>query len=793
MTNQYSGKGENRGDIDSSESVRFLNIVKPEFTSAQALLALTELYGISGELRGLDSERDLNFRVTTADGQNYLLKISNADEPLNIIDFEITALLHLAINAPHLPVPRIQTSLTGDYVCTTIAANGNEHKVRLLSFLPGEVISELPRSSELIASQGKLSAQMALALQGFFHSAAGNRELLWDVREITSLRPIVTTIDDKQTQVFLLNIIDDFLKDIKPELIHLRSQIAHMDLSRYNMVADSQAANEVSGILDFGDMHHGPLVQDIAIAIADVLQPDPTPLLSAQQFLRAYNQQLPLLTQEIDLLYDLVLVYLTAYYLILVSRGESYYASDQAGVLKAITDLHGQGRDQVTALFRQACGQPFPAGIAAGEVAALIAKRKQVMGEPLYVFYQPPLNITHGKGVYLYDHSGKAYLDSYNNVAMLGHCHPHVSQAIARQSHQLNTNTRYICGEIIAYAARLTSLMPAGLSNAFFVNSGSEANDLAWLMAEAYTGNQGAIIVEDAYHGWTKAVGALSPSGKPSAELASHVRTVAVPDHYRNPDMSEAELLDHHAQLIDQAIESLAKAGLKPALCIVDSAFCSNGVLTPPIGFVSTLFDKVRNAGGLCVADEVQSGFGRMGASMWGFSHHQVTPDIVTLGKPMANGYPMGAVVTRPDILAAASEGGALFATFGGNNVAAAAAYALLDVIDQEKLLENSDNIGRYLKSGLEHLSTKHSIIGDVRGSGLMLGVELVSDSHSRKPAPETTEMLLQIMANKGVLLGADGPHGNVIKMRPPLVLNKQQANDLLQRLDEGFSEVIIS
>jgi 4-aminobutyrate aminotransferase-like enzyme/Ser/Thr protein kinase RdoA (MazF antagonist) len=770
--------------------VRFLDVIKPEFSDQSAAHVLQDIYGITGELVSLESERDLNFRVTTPDGERFLLKISNHEEPSVNVDFEIAALKHIAEADPELSVPRICTTREGSSAGTAVAANGIQHQVRLLTFLPGTVLANVACTEALIFDQGKMAARLALAMQGFFHPAAGNRQLLWDVRQVGSLRPVAEKLADTTTRDLVVQIIDNFELDVKPKLAGLRAQIAHMDLTRFNMVVDEHAPEVVSGVLDFGDMHHGPLVQDVAIALADIMQPEAEPFVKAPAFLRGYQHALPLRSEEIDLLFDLLLVYFVVYYLILMRRGDSYFAGDEEGVLAIIGELTQMGRDGVTDLFSQACGHPRPRGIVQGDVGALIARRKSVMGVPLYVFYDPPLNIVRGRGVWLFDSNGKRYLDVYNNVPLVGHGHPYVAQAVARQTARLNTNTRYICDEIIAYAERLTDTMPTGLCNASFVNSGSEANDLAWLMAEAYTGQQGAIIVEHAYHGWTKAVGALSPSGKPDAPLAAHVRTIPVPDLYRNSCENHAALLESHSALIDAAIESLARDGLKPALCIVDSAFCSNGVPELPPGFVAMLFEKVRQVGGLCVADEVQSGFGRMGTDMWGFDAHKARPDIVTFGKPMANGYPMGAVVTRPDILAAVSKGGAIFATFGGNNVAAAAASAVLDVYYRGELLRNSHGTGQYLKAGLRELASKHDIIGDIRGAGLILGLELVLDKRNKTPATKETENLLQVMANNGVLLGSDGPAGNVLKLRPPLVFAKEHADLLLEKLDRGMAQL---
>ncbi len=341
----------------SIESVRFLDIVKPDFSAESVLQIIRDIYGIEGPLQSLESERDLNFRVTAADNTRYLFKISNHREPLDNVDFEIAALNHIARTNPDLPVPRVQATLQGTYIGSAVAKNANEHRVRLLSFLPGIVLSEARRTNALVLNQGKIAARIALALQGFFHPAADRRQLLWDVRQVDSLKPVARNISDQKTRTRILEIIENFQKKILPLLGGMRAQVAHMDLTRFNMVVDESAQESVSGVLDFGDMHHGPLIQDVAIAIADVMEPDPDPFVKAQAFLRGYRHVLPLQSEEIEILYDLVLVYFVTYYLILHSRGDSYFASDKDGVLAMIERLERLGRGKVTDLFSHACAQ----------------------------------------------------------------------------------------------------------------------------------------------------------------------------------------------------------------------------------------------------------------------------------------------------------------------------------------------------------------------------------------------------------------------------------------------------
>ncbi len=420
----------------------------------------------------------------------------------------------------------------------------------------------------------------------------------------------------------------------------------------------------------------------------------------------------------------------------------------------------------------------------ANDIQQLLARRREFMGSQLYMFYDPPLHLVRGEGVWLYDAQGRAYLDVYNNVPHVGHCHPHVVAAIARQAGRLNTNTRYLYDEVLDYAERLTATLPAGLDVAAFVNSGSEAVDLAWRMAKAHTGQRGAVVMEEAYHGWTDAVEALSPAGKPDNALAPHVRTLAPPDGYRGAHGSDGAA---YAADADRAIGSLQARDLQPAAFIADPGFCTNGILEPMPGYLGRVYDRMRAAGAICVADEVQTGFGRTGGHMWGFAMHGVTPDIVTMGKPVANGHPLGVVVTRREIMESFVSRTSFFSTFGGNNVSCAAGLAVLDVLEKEQLQASAQKVGEHLKAGLRGLMKKHGLIGDVRGMGLMIGVELVTDRKALTPATKETKRVLNLMRDHGVLVGYEGRHVNIVKVRPPMPFKIEHADQTVDAMDKAL------
>jgi 4-aminobutyrate aminotransferase-like enzyme len=361
-----------------------------------------------------------------------------------------------------------------------------------------------------------------------------------------------------------------------------------------------------------------------------------------------------------------------------------------------------------------------------------------------------------------------------------------VTAATTRQARTLNTNTRYLTDESIEYAERLTATAHPSLSAVLFVNSGSEANDVAWRMAKVWTGHGGGLCMESAYHGITDATDAFSPANAPKQPLQKHMRSLPPPDDYRGPyRRGERNLWERYSTLAGRAIRDLARSEYGVAALMIDSAFMSNGILEVPANYVQSLCSQVRAAGGLYIADEVQAGFGRLGNAMWGYAHHELVPDFVTIGKPAGNGHPIGAVLTRPEILERFTQSAAFFSTFGGNNVSCAAGIAVLDVIRDQRLVENASNTGTYLKAQLRGLMGRYDVVGDVRGSGLALGVDLVFNRKTQEPGAEEARHLIGLLRDEGVLVGSEGPYGNVIKIRPPIVMETTHADTLVAALDK--------
>ncbi|MEV6108054.1 aminotransferase class III-fold pyridoxal phosphate-dependent enzyme [Streptomyces sp. NPDC051940] len=415
----------------------------------------------------------------------------------------------------------------------------------------------------------------------------------------------------------------------------------------------------------------------------------------------------------------------------------------------------------------------------------LIERRLKHVGNSV-LFYDDPVHLVRGEGVWLFDSDGRRYLDCYNNVASVGHCHPDVVTALSEQAGRLNTHTRYLHETVVEYAEKLTSLMPDGLDVCTFVCSGTEANDLALRIARTVTGRHGAVVMEGAYHGNSTVVDALSTVLHPDpADRPDWLVAVEPPNTYRGPFRRDRDdnLGARYARLVADATAVLDERGHGTAAFMCDTVFDTQGTLEAPADYFRLAYEHVRAAGGLCIADEVQAGLARTGR-WWGFEHYGVTPDIVTLGKPMGDGHPVGIVVTTREIAQEFASRAVYFNTFGGNPVSAAAGRAVLEVCERDDLTSRCREVGAVLRARLEQLMERHPVIGDVRGLGLFLGVELVEDRGTRTPAAALARRIPDAMREAGVLIGITGRYGNVLKIRPPLVFTAADAELLITTLD---------
>jgi 4-aminobutyrate aminotransferase-like enzyme len=755
----------------------------PAFGDEVARRILRDAFGVTGSLTALAGERDQNFRVDTPGGQRFLFKISNPADTQAILGMQTAALRHIERVDPGLPVMRVIPGSDGDAWTEVPGPDGRAYPVRLFTFLPGRTMTAAGLSTAAIRSVGQTTARLGRALRGFFHPAA-DYEILWDITRLPALRPLLGHVTDGARRAQVERVLDRFEARVAPVLPGLRAQVIHADLSLTNLLLGEDL--QVSGIVDFGDMTHAPLVCDLAVAIADVLHGRDDAISAAEAMIGGYVAVTPLEDDEAGLLADLVAarlatdITLTTWRLGAYPDNAAYAADSQSGAPAFLDSIEALGLGTVAERFRDACrGLPYRRSA----TAPLAERRRRALPRsPL--FYAHPVHLVRGEGAWLFDAAGRRYLDCYNNVPVVGHGHPRVVRAVAEQQRLLATHSRYLHEAVVELAERLQATLPPALDAVIVLNSGSEANDLAWRIARAATGHAGAIVTEFAYHGLTEATHALSPEEWATGERPAHVATVPAPDGYRGAYRREQPgWVARYAAHVDEAGTRLGGRGV--AAMFTDPAFTADGVLAPPPGYLRDAARRVRAHGGLVVADEVQAGHGRSGSHLWSFQPSGIEPDMVVMGKPMGNGFPVAALVASADLLAAVPEETELFSTFGGNPVACAAALAVLAVIDDEGLTQNAAEVGGYLREGLVALRRRHPHIGDVRGEGLLLGVELVEDPQARTPAAGRAGQVTEAMRDRGILLGTTGPAGNVLKVRPPLVFRRAHADLLLGTLDE--------
>jgi len=681
--------------------------------------------------------------------------------------------------------PGIVLTKKGEDIATIKDENGRAHFVRLLTWLDGVCFAEAkPHGRKLLSSLGRALAQMDAVLAEFSHPAA-HRSFYWDVRSAGTARQFVGLLPDSRR-----DLVERFLSEWeKIDWNRLRFSVIHNDANDYNVLV-SEAQQRVITILDYGDVVYTATVCELAVALAYVMLDQRDPIGVAAQVVAAYHETYPLTEPEVDVLYTLAVTRLCCSVCFAARQtrdvpDNEYLNISNTPAWALLERLSSVPFDWPMRVFRYACGWPVMKAQKSQPQrtrAELLSSRQKNLGPSLSISYQSPLHIVSGSRQYLYDADGRRYLDCVNNVAHVGHSHPYVVRAASEQMAILNTNTRYLHEKLIEYSERLRATLPERLSVVYLVCSGSEANELALRLARAHTGRHDVIVVDGAYHGNTSAMIDLSPykfDGPGGKGSPSWVHKVPMPDVYRGahhgPDAGELYAAN--------VAEVLGKSSQVAAFFCESALGCGGQIALPP-GYLREAYGAVRAAGGVCVADEVQTGFGRAGSNFWMFETQGVVPDIVTLGKPIGNGHPLGAVITNSDIAASFANGMEYFNTFGGNPVSCAAGLAVMDVIRDDELQQNALEVGKYLKQGLRELQSRHSLIGDVRGLGLFLGIELVRDRQTLEPAGSEATNIVERMKEHGILLSTDGPLHNVIKIKPPLVFSRTDADVLLSGLD---------
>jgi 4-aminobutyrate aminotransferase-like enzyme/Ser/Thr protein kinase RdoA (MazF antagonist) len=752
-----------------------LEAAPPEVPTELAVEVALSVFGVDGEAIPLDGERDRNFRIDADEG-SFVLKIGNPADPAGAVEMQVLAMEHALRADPGVPIAPPRRTVEGGPTAA-VAIDGADHAVQLVEFIHGAAFPAGPASPSRRRSVGAAIARLDRALAGFTHPLT-QRVLLWDVTRLPELRPKLDHLPSDRRDI-VERALDRYEAVVEPALPHLPLSTIHGDVNPANMLVERDDPERVAGIVDFGDLVHARTVIDPAVAAAYQAFGDEDPLDALVDVVSAYHAVRPLTAQEILLVPDLAAARMAQSLLISAWRSElhpdnaDYILSDAEGCFTTLARLEESDPAALAVALAEACAvlrRPHPT------LDQSLELRRARLGPALSLSYDAPVRLESGDGVWLTDVDGNQLLDAYNNVPQVGHSHPRVTAALAAQARRLTTNTRYLVDEVAAYADRLTALLPGELSVVMFVNSGSEANDVAIQIARAVTGNRGAVITEHAYHGTTAATAALSPEELGRAALEPWVTRIGGASTLGALDAAERV-----AGEVDAAFGRLREAGHWPAFLICDDVFSSDGIFAVPPGYLRAAYDRARAAGALCVADEVQAGFGRVGEPFWGFAQDGVVPDMVTLGKPMGNGHPMGAVVTTPTIAAEFAARWHFFSTFAGSPVAAAVGSAVLDVIERERLAERADRVGAYLRARLAEVASSHRVIREVRGPGLFVGVELDCDATEREGIGRAVANGLR---QRGVLVGATGPRLNVIKIRPPLVFSERHADRLVAALD---------
>ncbi len=424
----------------------------------------------------------------------------------------------------------------------------------------------------------------------------------------------------------------------------------------------------------------------------------------------------------------------------------------------------------------------------------LIARRNKTLGPTYQSFFDEPLHLVRGSGTSLWDVDGREYLDCYNNVVSVGHCHPHVVEALCNQAATLNTHTRYLHEGIVELGEMLVERLPGDLDTCIFNSTGSEANDLAVQIARHVTGQQGVLVTEASYHGVSELTRRLSTDSYPAEDRPEWLAVVEPPNLYRGPyRRDDPEAGQHYLELARQELDRLEQRGITPAAALIDLVWDSNGPLVVPPDYLLGLAAEVRKRGGLVIADEVQAGYCRSGQNWWSSDNYNLQPDILTCGKPMGGGHPLALMATRRDIIDDYARKYHYFSTFSGNPVSAAVGKAVIEVIENEGLLQNAHDTGAYLEAGLRELATRHEVIGDVQGCGLFWGLDLVSDRVTREPlSPQHLRHLGSLIAQQGVITGTSGRYGQILKLRPPLPFSRSDADRALAAIDATLPQLQI-
>ena len=750
---------------------------------------LIDRYSLAGEVSLLPGENE-NYLVETPEGEHFILKLAGENISRESLLLEHRIIEHLSMLGLELGLPGSVLNQEGEVVSSHSVQGGQSLHCSLLEFVPGIPWGEAGKvGMKLLGDLGAKLAKLDLALSGLDDPAI-HRTHRWDLATASQHRSKLGLVEDPEKRRIAEQLFHFYAAGALPGLPNLSHSLIHGDANDENILVHD---GRVVGLLDFGDSLYNPTICELAITLAYAMLDQPQPVEAASKVVAGYHAVRPLSIAELEVLYPLICGRLCSTVTIAAERRQidsnhpTWFVTEKRA-WKLLQQLYSL--DPVEAIRTLAAGTDLKADEDAGKsLDALLVKRHQFINPSLSIAYDEPLKIIRGAGQYLFDDRGWPFLDLVNNVCHVGHCHPRVVEAGQRQMARLNTNTRYLYEGLTEYAERLSSTLPDPLEVCYFVNSGSEANELALRLAETHTGRKDFLVIDGAYHGHTGRLIDISPykfmgkGGKGAPEPWVHV--VPMPDGYRG--LYRGQDRNTGIAYADEVGRVIEDSSATIAGFIAESLLGCGGQIIPPEGYFERAFEHVRAAGGVCIIDEVQVGFGRVGSHFWAFERQCVVPDIVVMGKPIGNGHPMAAVVTTREIADSFANGMEFFSTFGGNPVSCAIGMAVLDVIQDEQLQEHALELGNDFIDGLRGLMLQHEIIGDVRGAGLFIGVELVRDRQTLEPAAEEANLLVDRMKTRGILLSTDGPLHNVIKIKPPMVLTRDDVDMVIR----AFSEVV--
>lgn len=763
------------------------------FTQQSIKAFAQEYYGLSGEVTPLNGFDEQNFLLKDSGGKKYILKVATDEQSFEFLDLQIKIMQHLSLypNAENFQKPVLNKN---DDALTIHQEDGKNYYIRMLSYLEGTFWADCKNyKDELFLDLGIFLGKMDCELQNFKHIVL-HRRLLWDLSNSADANAKLHYIKDHEQRRIAAYFLLQFEMEVLPLIPSLRHAYIHNDVNDYNVLVSE---NKVSGLIDFGDTIYTALIHNLAIACTYAILHNDDPLKAASLIVKGYHQSYPLKEQEVDLLYYLIAARLCisvtqSAYNAAIQTDNAHHFLSEAPAWKLLQQLIMINPVRAQERFRKACGFASIVNDNNG-YSSLLEDRKEYIGRNLSISYAKPLKIVRGALQYLYDDKGNTFVDGVNNVSHVGHCHPTVVRSMQKQIAKLNTNTRYLNDNMIDYAKAITSLLPAKLSVCYFTNSGSEANDLAIRMSRHFTQQQDLIVLDHAYHGNSTVAIEMSPykfDGKGGFAQKPYIHKAISPDMYRGQfQYGDKDAGKKYASNVQEIIEQLHTNGKGVAAFICETILGVGGQIPLPANYLKEVYTHVRKAGGVCIADEVQVGFGRMGEAYWGFELQGVEPDIVVLGKPTGNGHPLAAVIVTNEIADSFNNGMEYFNTFGGNPVSMTTGLAVLKVIEDEGLQKNALETGNHLMQLLKDLMQKYKIIGDVRGYGLFVGAELVTDRETKEPAVKEIDIIVEKMKERGFLLSTDGPLHNVIKIKPPMVFSKENAEALAKNLDEVLKE----